>query len=178
MKGISVEYGVQPNLDELYSIGYQAFLSKRFQIEISGGYEQGNFTDVSTYGAYQVTSEYGMNTFMLNETIDYSFLKLFRHVYFSIGAGLTQTYQEPDLSSIRYKLDSSMLDTSEEVPEFDQEEATLNEGFTLGGHANILTEVYLSRYFTLLARYRYTYFLKNHYDQQVQQATLGIRFNF
>lgn len=178
LKGVTAEYGLQSQFDEFFSLGYQSFLSKRFQVEITGGYEQGKYLDATTYEPYEVAAQYRVRNFYLNETIDYSFLRIFRHVYFNLGVGLTQAYQQVKNISMHSTIDSAQFMSSDEIPEFDPDVVRLKDQMTLGGHANILTEIYLSRYLTLLARYRYTYFLRSHFGQTVQQTTVGIRFNF
>ncbi len=96
-----------------------------------------------------------------NETLDYSFLKLFRHVYFNLGAGLTQAYAHPVVRAVDPTLDTTLLERAEDIRAFDKTAIRLQDKLSLGGHTHMLTEIYLSRYITLLARYRYTWFLQS-----------------
>lgn len=177
LKGIMLAYGIHRDVDSYYSLGYQAFLSDRFQGEISGAWQNNNFLHATLYPPYHVTAAYRVNSFLLQETVDYSFLKLFNRVYVNIGAGLTQAYEHARATEIDAALDSALLETTEEISFFDEKAVRPLDKVSLGGHANILTEVYLSRYLTLLLHYRYTYFLKSHFEKTLQQTTLGIRFN-
>lgn len=178
LKGVTAEYGIHNSLEKYVSAGYQHFLSNRFQFEIQAAFEEGSFLDSSAYLAYDVAAIYHTRHFMLQESIDYSILKLFNRIYLNVGVGLTQQYQQLSNTSLHSHLDSTRIDHAEEIPPFDKKEAMLKDRVSFGGHVHLLLEAYLSRHLTLLARYRYTYFTKSHYDQQVQQTTVGLRFNF
>lgn len=177
LKGIMAEYGTSSKPGGYYGLGYQSFLSDRFQFEITGAYRQGSFSDSANVGPYRAQVRYNLQQMILNETIDYSFLKLFNHLYINLGAGLTQAYGRTKATTIHPVMDSTIIDNVDNIPEFDKTAIRQPNKISVGGHVNILTEMYLSRYLTLLFRYRYTYFLKSHFQQTVHQTSIGMRFN-
>ncbi len=176
LKGITAEYGISRKSD-FYSLGYQSFLSDRFQFEITGTYRQGSFSDFIRIAPYRAAASYTLHQMILSETIDYTFAKLFNRLYINLGAGLTQAYGRAKASAIYPALDSALVENMDHIPEFDQTAIRPQNKISLGGHASILTELYLGRYLTLLFRYRYTYFLKSDIDKTLQQTSIGIRIN-
>ncbi len=178
LKGITVAYGISSDLDRYLSLGYQSFLGDRFQMEILGAFGQGSLLDSAIAAPYKVALHQHQRQMMLHETVDYSFLRLFRRVYVNAGVGLTQVYAHPVVKAMYPTLDTALLESAEDIPAFDERAIRLPDQISLGGHASMLSEIYLSRYITLLARYRYTWFLQSRGKPTRQQTTVGLRFNF
>ncbi len=178
LKGMNIEYGISPSFDRFYSIGYQFFLDNSFQIELNTGYEQGAYFAETQYLQYDAATHYHVQNFYLHETVDYSFLKLFKRLYINLGVGLTQAFEQPKVNATTYTIDSVRLASIEQAQGFDENAVELDNKLRIGGHANLLAELYLNRYVALLARYRLLYVLQSHYDPWRQQPSVGIRINF
>ena len=176
--GIQAEYGLRSQFSEFYSLGYQFFLNNRFQLEFATGYERGNYRRSEAVSQYDAFALYDVENYYLHQTINYSFLRVFKRLYFNVGAGLTQTYQQAETTSFVYTTDSMRLAELDEPQEFDPNSVSLDSKIRFGGHANILAELYLNRYFTLLARHRLIYTVNGLYDSWDQQTSVGLRVNF
>ena len=177
-QGIQAAYGLRTQFGELYSVGYQFFLSKHFQLEFNGGYERGTYRQTVNPFQYDATANYRVKNYFLHETVDYTFLRAFKRLYLNIGLGLTQSYQRAETTAYSYQVDSARLASLDDPADFDPATVSLADQLRFGGHANGLLEFYLSRYVTLLARHRLVYLLRSNYDDWEQQTTVGLRINF
>ncbi|WKN46485.1 hypothetical protein [Tunicatimonas pelagia] len=176
--GIQAEYGLQSQFSDLYGIGYQFFFNNRLQLEFMGGYERGSYQRDEAVSQYDATVVYNVENVYLHETLNYSFLRAFKRMYFNIGLGLTQTYQQGSTSTYTFSTDSVRLAELDNPAEFDPNSVEMNGRIRFGGHANALLEFYVSRYFTLLARHRLVYLISSQYEPWDQQTSVGLRVNF
>ena len=177
-QGIQAAYGLRTPYGELYSIGYQRFLDNRFQLEFNGGYQRGTYRQEVSSLQYDANATYQVENFFLHETADYTLLRAFKCLYLNLGLGLTQTYQRAETTSYAYQVDSVRLANVDSPQDFDPTTVSLSDRLRFGGHANVLVELYLSRYVTLLARHRLVYLLRSNYDNLEQQTSAGLRINF
>ena len=179
LKGTFVEVGIQTNFDKLYGIGYQSFLNRRFQAEISAEYESGQYQDQTQYLYYDVDASYQIENFYLNETLNYNFLTVFKRIFLNVGVGLTQGYQRIVVTdSLTYVVNEERLKETDETEEFQENQVLLKDKLRLGGNVNALVEFYINRYITLTVRHRFKLFLNSHYDNPIQHSSLGLRINF
>lgn len=176
--GIQAEYGLQSQFSDLYGIGYQFFFNNRLQLELMGGYERGSYQKHETVSQYDATMIYNVENIYLHQTLNYSFLRAFKRMYVNVGVGLTQTYQQGSTSSYTYSIDSVRLTELDNPAEFDPSSVSLANKIRFGGHANVLVECYLGRYFTVLARHRLVYLIESQYEPWNQQTSVGMRVNF
>lgn len=179
LKGVTAEYGLYGPLDRYYGLGVQYLFNTRFHLEVMASYQPGSLLDSATYLHYDVGTRYEVEHFDLNETINYSFLRLFRRLYLNVGVGLSQGYERnKSITDQQYIAVEDRLEDNQEPEPFDPEAVTLEDKIRFGGHANLLAELYLHRYVTLVARHRLTYWFNTYFDQVGQQTTAGIRINF
>lgn len=174
LKGLGGEMGMKNSLDQHYRLSYHTFLSNKFQLELSAAYEQGAYSQLNEQDSFKLYSQYHIKSLALHQSIHLSLFKLFNSLYINLGAGLSQAYQVPELVYLRYQVHS---DINQEPINYNKQHK-LKDGFSLGGHASLLAELYLCRYISLTGRYQLTYFLKNHYDQSLQHSSIGLRLHF
>ena len=177
-QGIQAAYSLWTSYGELYSIGYQRFLDNRFQLEFNAGYQRGAYRQKASSFQYDANATYEVENYFLHETVDYTLLRAFKCLYLNLGIGLTQTYQQAETTSYTYKVDSVRLANIDNPVDFDPAAVSLSDQLRVGGHANLLAELYLSRYVTLLARHRWVYLLSSNYENWEQQTSAGLRINF
>lgn len=177
-QGIQASYGIRTPFAAYYSIGYQVFLSNRFQLEVNGGYERGIYRSNVMSFQYNALTRHEVKNFFLHETVDYSFVRMFKRLYFNVGLGLTQSYQRAGLTEVTHSVDSLRLSDIDEPEEFNPSQVELPNGIRFGGHANLLMELYLGRYVTLLSRHRLIYMIQSNYPDWENQTLVGLRINF
>ncbi len=166
-----------------FGTGYQFFINRKLQIEFMGAYLPQQHVYRWQSEQFDVSVESRQTDLRLHESVNYAVTSLFRHLYINLGLGLSQRYRWIEDQAFHYQVDSTRLQSLME------NEQTINDtlntvkweperGIRVGGHAQILLELYLYRRLTLLARYRASYFIKTRQDPVSLQGSVGLRFNF
>ena len=185
IQGISAEYGMDTKLSQ-YTLGYHRFLGRNVSIEVNGQFERGRYANSFGLDYYNVNAAYTLENVWFNGTLNLTFFNLGNRLFLDVGAGPTLGSRFiKHVDEYRYAIDASRLEEykannkeRELRPAPASNEGTLRDKWTIGVNAPVTLEIYLSRHFSLLGRYRAKYLFRASTDKIIYDGTLGAAIHF
>jgi hypothetical protein len=185
IQGISAEFGVDTKLSQ-YTLGYHRFLGRNVNIEFNAQYERGKYHNSFGLNYYNVNASYTLENVWLNGTVNFTFFNLGNRIFLDLGVGPTLGNRFiKKVDEYNYAIDATRLEQykgdnqdKELLPEPVLNAGTLRDRWLIGLNAPITLEIYLSRHFSILARYRAKYLFRASTEKIIYDGTVGASIHF
>ncbi len=159
-------------------------------MDINGQYERGTYAHAFPINAYQVQAEYILDNYWANGTLNINLLTLGQRIFLDVGIGPTTglrfikqvtryTYalRSPDAEDPQGKrlpVTDSLANAREPIGH----EGVQRDKWLVGVNAPLTLEIYLSRHFSILGKYRVKYLLRSSTDRFSFDSTIGASIHF